>query len=112
MPSVVACLTLGLVLVAAAGLKLAGGPAGRAALATSGRRGRAAWAAGAGLIAAEAALGLAVCAGLGWAAQAAALLVAGGGVAQIGALAAGRAGAPCGCFGARGRVGNASVGRA
>jgi hypothetical protein len=112
MVSVVACLVLGLVLVAAAGLKLAGGAAARAALATYGLAGRAAWAAWAALIAAEAVLGVAVAAGLGWAAQAAAVLLAAGALAQIGALAAGRAGAPCGCFGARGRVGNASVGRA
>jgi hypothetical protein len=112
MVSVVACLALGLVLVAAAALKLAGGPAARAALATYGLVGRPASAAWAALIAAEAALGVAVGAGLGWAARAAALLAAGGALAQVGALAAGRAGAPCGCFGARGRVGNASVGRA
>src|SRR5689334_4688166 len=112
MVSVVACLLLGLVLVAAAGLKLAGGATARAALATYGLRGRVAYAAWAALIAAEVVLGLAVAAGVGWAARAAALLMAGGALAQIGALAAGRAGAPCGCFGVRGRVGNASVGRA
>ncbi len=33
-------------------------------------------------------------------------------VVQVGAIAAGRTGAPCGCFGARGRVGKASAGRA
>jgi hypothetical protein len=112
MVSVVACLLLGLVLAVAAGLKLAGGAAARTALATYGLVGRAAWAAWAGLIAAELALGAAVGAGLGWAARAAALLVAAGALAQLAALAAGRAGAPCGCFGARGRVGNGSVGRA
>jgi hypothetical protein len=112
MVSVVACLALGLVLVAAGALKLAGGAAARAALATYGLSGRAAYAAWAALIAAEAVLGVAVGAGLGWATRAAAVLAAGGALAQIGALAAGRDGAPCGCFGARGRVGNASVGRA
>src|SRR5579875_2840667 len=102
MVSVVGCLLLGLVLVTAAALKLAGGTAARAALATYGLAGRPARAAWSGLIAAEAALGVAVGAGLGWAARAAALLVAAGALAQIGALAAGRAGAPCGCFGSRG----------
>src|SRR5690349_514505 len=70
MVSVVACLLLGLVLVAAAGLKLAGGAAARAALATYGLAGRAAYAAWAALIAAELALGMAVAAGLDWAARA------------------------------------------
>ena len=58
MVSVVVCLVLGLVLVAAAGLKLAGGVAARAALATYGINDpRAAYAVWAGLIATELALG-------------------------------------------------------
>jgi hypothetical protein len=112
MVSVVCALTLGLVLVAAAGLKLAGGGGARAALATYGLLGRAAWAAWAGLIVVEAGLGVAVAAGVVAAAFAAALLMAGAAAVQIGAILAGRAGAPCGCFGSRGRVGRASVGRA
>jgi hypothetical protein len=112
MVSVVCALTLGLVLLAAAGLKLAGGAGARAALATYGLFGRAAWAAWAGLIAVEAGLGVAVAAGVDTAAFAAALLMAGAAAVQIGAILAGRAGAPCGCFGLRGRVGRASVGRA
>ena len=67
------------------------------------------WAA---LIALEIGLGAAVAAGVDAAAQAAALLMAGACVAQVGAIAAGRAGSPCACFGARGRVGQASAGRA
>jgi hypothetical protein len=112
MVSVVCALTLGLVLLAAAALKLAGGAGARAALATYGLTGRTAWVAWAGLIVVEAGLGVAVAAGVDAAAWAAALLMAGAAVVQIGAILAGRAGAPCGCFGMRGRVGNASVGRA
>jgi hypothetical protein len=112
MVSVVCALTLGLVLLAAAGLKLAGGEGARAALATYGLTGRAAWVVWAALIAVEAGLGVAVAAGVDAAAWAGALLMAGAAVVQIGAILAGRAGAPCGCFGMRGRVGNASVGRA
>ena len=65
MLSVLASLVLGLVLLAAAGLKVAGGAGARAALATYGVRGpRAAYAAWAGLIGVEAALGAGVAAGL------------------------------------------------
>jgi hypothetical protein len=60
----------------------------------------------------EGGLGVAVGAGLDWAAEAAAVLMAGACAAQVGAIAAGRRGAPCGCFGARGRVGSGSAGRA
>jgi hypothetical protein len=111
MVSVVACLVLGLVLVAAAGLKAFHGQAARDALATYGVR-RFAWPVWAALIVVEGGLGVAVGAGLDWAAQAAAVLMAGACAAQVGAIAAGRAGAPCGCFGARGRVGSGSAGRA
>ncbi|HWK26524.1 MAG TPA: MauE/DoxX family redox-associated membrane protein [Solirubrobacter sp.] len=105
-------LVLGLVLVVAAGAKLAGGAGARAALATYGLRGTAAWGAWAGLIAAEAVLGVLVAAGNVAAMGAAALLMAGAAAVQLWALARGRAGAPCACFGARGRVGRASAGRA
>ena len=65
MVSVVVCLVLGLVLVAAAGLKLVGGASARAALATYGIRSpRAAYAVWAGLIAVELVLGVAVGAGI------------------------------------------------
>src|SRR3954470_19697270 len=113
MVSVVVCLVLGLTLVAAAGFKLAGGARARAALGTYGIRGpRAAYAAWAGLIAAELVLGVGVGAGSALAATAAALLMAGAAAAQVGAILAGRTGAPCGCFGARGTIGKWSAGRA
>lgn len=111
MVSVVACLVLGLVLVAAAGLKAFNGPGARAALATYGIR-RLAWPVWAGLIVVEGGLGVGVAAGLDWAATAAAVLMAGACAVQVGAVAAGRSGAPCGCFGAKGRVGSGSAGRA
>jgi hypothetical protein len=112
MVSVVACLVLGLVLLASAVLKLVDPVGTRAALATYGVRGaglsRALWSA---LIALEAALGVAVAAGIDAAAYAAAGLLAAFCAAQATALAAGRAGAPCACFGARGKVSRASLGR-
>src|SRR6185503_12179994 len=96
MLAVALSLVLALVLLVSAGMKLASGPAGRAALATYGIRGEpmasVAWAA---LGAIEA--GLAVC-----------LFT----VAQGVVLMQGRAGAPCACFGSRGRIGQASIGRA
>lgn len=112
MASVLACIALGAVLVAAAALKLADGPGTRAALSTYGLTGgpaRAAWVA---LVIGETALGLAVAAGSDVAAYAAAVLFAGFAAAQAWALASGRAGAPCACFGARGRVGVGSLARA
>ncbi len=110
MVSVIACLVLGLVLLTSAVLKLADPAGTRAALATYGVRPRqAVWAA---LVAVEAALGVAVAAGLGAAAYAAAALLAVFCAAQAVVLASGRAGAPCACFGARGRISRGSVGRA
>ena len=113
MVSVVLCLLLGLVLVAAAGSKLVGGAQARAALATYGLHApRAQYAAWSALIAVELALGVGVAAGSAAATRLAALLMAGATVAQLAALLAGRAGAPCACFGSKGRVGTASAGRA
>jgi len=112
MVSVVASLVLGLVLLVAAGLKASGGVNARAALATYGIRGGAAWVVWAAVIVVEVVLGITVAVGLDAAAQAAALFMAGACLVQVGAIAAGRTGAPCGCFGARGRVGKASAGRA
>jgi hypothetical protein len=111
MVSVVACLVLGLVLLASAAFKLADRHGTQAALATYGIRAgaRVVWAA---LVAVEAVLGVAVAAGSDAAAYAGAALLAGFAVAQVVALATGRGGAPCACFGARGRVSDASVGRA
>ena len=109
---VLASLALGAVLVVAAVLKLADGPGTRAALATYGLRrppaARAAWGA---LVLAELGLGVAVAVGLDPAALAAAGLFAGFTLAQGWVLASGRAGAPCACFGARGRVGPPSLAR-
>jgi hypothetical protein len=113
MVSVVVCLVLGALLVAAAVSKIVGGSSARAALATYGVRSpglaRAVWG---GLIAAELVLGVGVAAGSDLAARGAALLMAGACAAQVAAIASGRTGAPCGCFGARGRVGTGSAGRA
>jgi hypothetical protein len=113
MLAVVASLVLALVLVASAALKLSSGPGARAALATYGIRGETAssvaWAA---LVSVEAGLAVCVAAGAEGGMWAAAALFAGFTAAQAGALMRGRAGAPCGCFGARGRVSRASLARA
>lgn len=112
MLSVVACLLLGTVLVGSSGLKLLDGAGSRAALATYGvvdpRAARAAWT---GLVAVELALAAGVGAGIDGAAYAAAALLGAFAIAQAGALVAGRSGAPCGCFGARGRIGVRSLTR-
>src|SRR4051794_41972817 len=110
MVSVVACLVLGLVLLAAAGLKACGGAGARLALATYGIRGRAAWVVWAGLIALEVVLGVGVAVGENSAAQAAELVVAGAGVARVGAIAAGRDRAARPRGRPRGRVGRAAAG--
>jgi hypothetical protein len=111
MVSVVACLIGALVLVAAAGLKLADGAGSRAALATYGLRGEAAARAWAALVAVELALAVGVGAGVDGAAWAAAALMAAFAVAQATALISGRAGAPCACFGARGSLSRGTLGR-
>jgi hypothetical protein len=107
----IASLILGALLVGSAGLKLADGAGTRAALSTYGIAGRAAAPVWAGLIALELLLGVAVGAGVeaaAWGAAALCCLFAAG---QAAALISGRAGAPCACFGARGRVGRGSLGR-
>jgi hypothetical protein len=113
MVSVVACLVLGLVLVASAALKLADPRGTRAALATYGLRSeapaRVVWGA---LLVVEAGLGIAVAAGIDAAAYAAGALLALFCATQAVALMTGRGGAPCACFGARGRVSRGSVARA
>jgi hypothetical protein len=113
MVSVAACLALGLVLLASAVLKLVDGRGARSALATYGirseRSARIVWAA---LVFVEVVLAIGVGAGLDGAAFAAAALLAAFCAAQAVTLVSGRAGAPCACFGARGRVSRASVGRA
>ena len=90
-------------LLASAILKIVDRHGTQAALATYGIRSGAAavWTA---LVAAELVLGVAIAAGIDAAAYAGAGLVAAFAIAQVVALATGRAGAPCACFGARGRV--------
>lgn len=104
---------LGAVLVAAAVAKLARPAATRAALATHGLRSpRARAGAWAATIVAEAGLGVAVALGSDVAAWAAAALMAAFALLLVRALAAGRAGQPCGCLGPRSRVSRAGVARA
>lgn len=113
MVSVVACLGLGLLLLVSAALKLVDAAGTRAALATYGIRtessAKVAWVL---LVGIELGLAVAVGAGSDGAAYAAAGLLALFCAAQATLLATGRAGAPCACFGSRGRVSRASVGRA
>src|SRR3954451_19129107 len=111
MVSVVACLIGALVLLAAACLKLADGDGSRAALATYRLRGEAAARAWAALIALELALAVGVGAGIDGAAWGAAALMTAFAIAQATALVSGRAGAPCACFGARGSLSRATLGR-
>jgi hypothetical protein len=104
---------LALVLAAAAGSKLTAGLQGSTALATFGVRGRRAqlgsWL---GLIALETGLAVAVAAGAPGAAAVAAAVLACFAAALGVALARGRRGAPCACFGRRSRVGSFAVARA
>src|SRR4051812_1783631 len=111
MASVVLSLVLSLVLLAAAALKLAGGARARAALGTYVLHGRVAAVTWAGLIVAEIVIAAGVLAGTEAAAWAGAGLLAAMTVAQAVALTSGRGGAPCGCFGAGGRAGRASIAR-
>ena len=105
MLAVALSLILALVLLVSAGMKLAAGPAGRAALATYGIRDESlasvVWAA---LGAIEAGLAVGLIAGAEGAAWATAALFTVFCAAQGVALVQGRGGAPCGCFGAKGRV--------
>jgi hypothetical protein len=110
MLSVAVCLVLGLVLLVSAGLKLADRQGTEAALTTYGIRTGASLVWGA-LIVVEAGLGVAVAAGVDAAAYAAAGLLALFAAAQGAALATGRGGRPCACFGARGRVSSAALNR-
>jgi len=109
---VVVSLVLGALLVVSAGLKLADGPRTRDALGTYGITGARAGAAWAALIAAELVLASGVTVGVEPAIWAAAALFAVFTAVQAAALVSGREGAPCACFGARGRVGRGSVARA
>src|SRR4051812_40507446 len=113
MLSVVLSLALALVLLGSAATKLASGPAARSALATYGIRGEqltsVVWAA---LGALEAGLGVCLVAGAESAMWAAAGLFTVFAAAQARALMTGHRGAPCGCLGARGKVGDGSLARA
>ena len=105
-------LLLGGVLIGAAVAKLARPRAGQDALAglgfaTSGARALAFWA----LVALETALAVAVVAGSTEAAWLGAALMAVFALTMAGAILRGRAGEPCGCFGARSRIGWLGVAR-
>ena len=92
-------------LLGSAAAKLAAGERGRRALASYGLHGRGATAAWAGTIALEAVLGVAVAADVPGAAEAAAVLLGLFTLLLVVAIARGRAGQPCGCFGSRSRIG-------
>jgi methylamine utilization protein MauE len=100
------------VLVASAGMKLAAPRATHAALATFGvAGGRARWALWSGLVAAELGVAAGAIAHVEAAAYAGALLMCAFAVALERAVARGRGGQPCGCFGRRSRVGRRGVAR-
>lgn len=103
---------LAAILLVASGLKAASPRAGQSGLAAFGLRSpaarRVAWASA---IVAEAGLGIGVALGFAPAAYLATALLIGYAAALARALARGRAGAPCGCFGARSRVGRTAVAR-
>ena len=100
------------VLVASAGMKLAAPRATHAALATFGVAGeRPRWALWTALVAAELAIAAGTIARIDAAAYAGAVLMTAFGLALERALASGRGGQPCGCFGRRSRVGRRGVAR-
>lgn len=98
-------LVLAAVLLGSAAAKFSAGERGRRALASYGLHGRGAAAAWAGTIALEGVLGVAVAAGVPGAAEAAAVLLGLFTLLLVIAIAGGRAGQPCGCFGSRSRIG-------
>lgn len=103
---------LGAVLLVTALAKLRAGKKGRDALRSYGiASARARDALWAGTILAEAGLGGALAAGVPWAAEGAAALLGLFTAALVAAIALGRAGSPCGCFGGRSRIGWAAVAR-
>lgn len=105
-------LALGAVLIGAAGAKLANPGAGRAGLAALGFRSSAAQRLGFWLlVAVELTLAAGAIAGSTAAAWLGAALMAMFGLSMAGAIAAGHAGEPCGCFGARSRIGWGGVAR-
>jgi len=98
-------------LLVAAGLKLADRTHVAVAAATFGLHGRATRRVWLPLAALEALLAMGLLAGWRPAAWAAAAVLCAFAAAQATAIAAGRAGAPCGCFGERGRISWGSVAR-
>jgi hypothetical protein len=98
-------------LLAAAALKAADRTGSAVALAGYGLPGRLATPAWAALVAAEAVLTAGIAAGMTAAAYAAGAMLAGFLVVQVVTLARGGEGAPCGCFGAGGRLSRGSAGR-
>jgi hypothetical protein len=96
---------LAAVLLGSAAAKLAAGGRGRRALASYGLHGRAATVAWAATIGLEAALGVLVAAGVPGSAEAAAVLLGLFTILLVVAIARGRSGQPCGCFGSRSRIG-------
>jgi len=102
---------MGTVLLGAAAAKAADRTGTMVALTAYGVPGRLAAPAFALLVAVEAGLAAALAAGLDGAPHAAALVLAGFLVAQVIALVQGNEGAPCGCFGAGGRLSRAAAGR-
>jgi Methylamine utilisation protein MauE len=111
MGPILAWVGLAAILLAAAALKAADRTGSTVALAAYGIPGRLATLAWAALILVEAALAAGIAAGMAVAAYAAGAVLAGFLVVQSAALAQGGAGAPCGCFGAGGRLSRASAGR-
>jgi hypothetical protein len=106
----IARVLLASVLIASAGMKLASPGSSREALGTFGIDGAGArLAAWGSLLAVELALAAGVVAGLDAAALLAAALMAMFAALMAGALMRGRAGAPCGCFGARSTVSGGAV---
>ena len=103
---------LAAVLLSAAGLKLTRPRAAQSALATFGLRdGRVRWALLIATVALEVALAAGVVVGSASASYAAAGLLLAFALVLARALARGRAGAPCGCFGARSRLSRVALAR-
>jgi len=109
--SVVVRIALALALLTSAALKLRSPGPTRAALATFAVRARARTAVWTALIAVEAGLGIAVALGSAAAAAGAAALCVVFAAVLSAAILRGRAGEPCGCFGARSRVSWSAVAR-
>jgi len=100
------------VLIGAAVTKLLAGASARDALRSYGISSpRVRWVLWAAAIGAEALLGAALAAGVPGAAEAAAALLGLFSIALVAAIARGRTGAPCGCFGGRSRIGWTAVAR-